>query len=113
MLATDYAQRYGIPAQGPDEDDIEFKGRVSGVLRDAGNFIEAHEVHADQFFDQSDDVMTGIMGAVAQVWSGKTYGKSGYTQVGDDIAVGTIVQHPKPEVDPMMALMAVMMFGGR
>jgi hypothetical protein len=111
MLATDYAAYYKIAPQGKGESDFDFRSRVSGILRDRGQIIEAHEAYADKFFDESDDVMTGVMGAVAQAFHGTDYGSRGVRQIGDDFAVGTLVKNPKPKVDPMMALMAVMLFG--
>ena len=55
--------------------------------------------------------MTGIIGAVAQAMQGKHYGSSGVRQIGDDFAVGTLVQNPEPERDPLVAMLAMLMFG--
>ena len=111
MLATEYASYYGIAPQGDDETDAAFRSRVSGILRDRGQIIEAHEAYQDAFYDQSDDVMTGIVGAMAQAMQRTNYGSHGARQIDDDFAVGTVVQNPKPEVDPMMAMLMVAMFG--
>lgn len=109
MLATDYAKYYGIAPQGDDETDSAFRGRVSGILRGQGRIIEAHEAHNDKRYDDSENAMTGIMGAVAGALYGTDYGSRGERQVGDDIAIGALVRYPKPEPDPMMLLLAAMM----
>lgn len=111
MLATDYAAYYKIAPQDKDETDFEFRSRVSGILRDRGQIIEAHEAYADKRYEDSDDVMTGVIGAIAQALHGTNYGSHGARQLDDDFAVGTLMQNPKPEVDPMMALMAALLFG--
>jgi hypothetical protein len=111
MLATDYAGYYGIAPQGDNETDVAFRSRVSGILRDRGQIIEAHEAYADERYEDSDNVMTGITGAMAQALHGTNYGSYGVRQIDDDFAVGTIVQNPKPEIDPMMAMLMVAMFG--
>ena len=55
--------------------------------------------------------MTGIMGAMAQAMQGRDYGHRGESQVGDDIAAEPFpVRYPKPEIDPMAAMLAVLMF---
>ena len=64
MLATEYAEWYGIEAQGENESDSAFQNRVSGELRKAGHIIEAHEVAQNKRYDASDGdmVMAGIAG---------------------------------------------------
>lgn len=109
MLATDYARYYGIEAQREDESDNTFRHRVAGALRGQGHIIEAHEAQQDAYYDQSDNVMAGILGAVYQEMNGVAYGSTGERLVGDDIAIGHVVSNPKPEVDPLMLLMAMMM----
>jgi hypothetical protein len=111
MLATEYAGYYGIAPQGESEPDGTFRSRVAGALRDQGKVIEAHEAQQDARYEDNDDVMTGIMGAVAQAMQGRNYGRRGESQVGDDIAAGTCVRYPKPEIDPAMALMMIALFG--
>ena len=111
MLATDYAGYYGIASQGEGEPDGAFRSRVAGALRDMGKIIEAHEAQQDARYEDSEDVQTGIMGAMAQVMQGRDYGQRGAGQVGNDIAAGTFVRYPKPEIDPMAAMLAVLMFG--
>lgn len=110
MLATEYANYYKIDPQGKDESDLDFKYRVSGKLRDMGHIVEAHEAFRDERYEQSDDVMTGVMGAMAQALHGD-YGRSGSTQVGDDIAVGHVVKNPRSEMAPEMALLMIELFG--
>lgn len=113
MLATEYAIYYGIAPQSENETDLAFRSRVSGILRDHGQIIEAHEVYSDKRYDAEDgaDVMTGIMGAVAQAMQDKHYGSHGARQIGDDFAAGMLVQNPEPKLDPMAAMMAMLLFG--
>ena len=111
MLATEYASYYDIASQGEGEADGTFRSRVAGKLRDMGKIIEAHEAQQDARYDDNEDVMTGIMGAMAQAMQGRDYGHRGESQVGDDIAAGTFVRYPKPEIDPMAAMLAVLTFG--
>ncbi len=75
-----------------------------------GKIIEAHEAYQDKRYEDSDSVMTGITGAVAQAFQGVDYGSHGERQVGDDIAAGILAQAPKREVDPMMMLLACFAF---
>lgn len=109
MLATEYAGYYEIEQQQSDEDDYAFHHRVAGELRDMGKIIEAHEAQRDERIEQSDDVMSGVMGAVAQVLQGVNYRVSGEQQVGCDIAAGAIVQNPQPEMSVGMALLAMLL----
>jgi hypothetical protein len=113
MLATEYAQYYGIPAQGEGETDLAFRTRVSGVLRAKGLIIEAHEAYQDSRYEEgyagSADVMTGVMGAMALALSDRDYGVDGARQVGDDIAAGIIARHPEAKYDPLVALLASML----
>ena len=107
MLATDYAKYYGIPAQGQNETDLAFRSRVAGALRDMGHLVEAHEAQQDQRYEDSDEVMTGITGAIAQALQGRDYGRRGEQLIGDDIAAGYVAKSP-PD-DGMGALLAMMM----
>ena len=113
MLATEYADYYKIEAQRDGESDMAFRERVAGVLRDKGHIIEAHEAYQDERYESSDNVMAGVMGAVAQAFQGVDYGSRGNRQIGDDIAAGIITQHPEEKLDPMTAMMMVALFGGR
>jgi len=110
MLATEYAKYYGIEAQREGETDSAFRHRVAGELRDMGKPIEAHEAQRDERIENSDDVMTGVMGAIAQAVQGVDYGVSGIRQVGCDIAAGGLVKNPKPKISPEMALLSVLTF---
>ncbi len=94
MLATEYAKYYKIDKQQEDEDDLVFRSRVAGVLRDMGHIIEAHEAQQNAHHDESNQVMTGVFGAIAQAFHGIDYNRSGEQQVGDDIAVGAVMQNP-------------------
>ena len=116
MLATEYAKWYNITPQKVNESDSAFRDRVSGALRDAGNIIEAHEVAQDKRWDAEDGgdtVQTGIAGAIALVLAGKDYGRNGSSRVGDEIAAGVVATAPKKELDPMSAMLAMLMFGER
>jgi len=112
MLATDYANYYKIAPQGDTETDSAFRHRVSGELRDAGHVTEAHEAHCDERYEQSENVMTGVMGAMAQALQGVDYGSTGASQVGDDIAAGILSKSTRPQMTPDMALLMVELFGG-
>ena len=111
QLATEYAKYYGIQEQAEGESDYDFRYRVAGVLREKGNIIEAHEAFNNERYENSDNVMTGIMGAAAQAMQGVEYSKDGQHKIDDDFAAGTIVQKPKD--DPTTALLALLLFGGR
>jgi hypothetical protein len=103
------ASYYQIELQKEGELDRDYRNRVAGALRDKGLLIEAHELHSGKRWDaEGSDVMTGVIGALAQKLQGVDYGSSGYRQIGDDIAAGTIVQH-KRETSPEMALIAILM----
>ena len=111
MLATEYAEYYGIAPQGENENSSAFRSRVAGVLRDQGRIIEAHEAQQDARYEDNEQVMDGILGAAAQAMQGTHYGSTGERLVGDDIAAGYLVRYPKPKLDPDMALLAMLMFG--
>ena len=109
MLATEYADYYGIAPQQPEESDYDFRHRVAGKLRDMGKIIEAHEAQRDERIEQSDDVMQGVVGAIAQVLHGIDYGVSGVQQVGCDIAAGAIAKSPRPETDRDIAMLTALL----
>ena len=109
MLATEYARYYKIEPQGKDESDHDFRGRVSGILRDMGNIIEAHEAFEDARYEDSVNVMTGVMGAVGQAHQNKHYGRSGERQVDDDFAAGVCLQVEKE--NSMVALFTALLCG--
>jgi hypothetical protein len=112
MLATEYAEFYGIEPQGDDESDHAFRCRVAGALRDMGHIIEAHEAQQDKRYEDSQDVMTGVIGAIAQALQGVDYGSAGEQQIGDDIAAGVITQSDELEdVSPEVALLMIQLFG--
>lgn len=75
-----------------------------------GNIIEAHEAFNNERYEDSQDVMTGIIGAVAQTMQGVDYGLKGERKVDDDFAAGVVAQQPKE--DSTMALLALLLFGG-
>lgn len=109
MLATEYAEYYEIEAQGDDEPDTTFRNRVANVLRESGRLIEAHEAYQDERYEQSDNVMGGVIGAVAQALQGTNYSGD---QIGNDIAAGVVARDNRPKVPPEMALLMVALFGG-
>jgi len=109
MLATQYAEYYKITPQTEKESDYNFRHRVAGELRDMGKIIEAHEAQQDERYENSDSVMAGVAGALAQALQGVDYGVSGVQQVGCDIAAGGIALNPKKELSPEMLLMACLM----
>ena len=89
MLATEYAKYYEIDPQHEGESDAAFKSRVSGALRAQGRLIEAHEAYQNERYEESDDVMTGILGAVAQAMQGIDYGGGDGRQGGGENAPRT------------------------
>lgn len=92
MLATRYAEYYGISRQGENESDSSFRYRVAGKLRDMGHLIEAHEAQQDARWDENETVVAGITGALAQMLQDIDYGQSGKQQVGIDIAAGSLAR---------------------
>lgn len=116
MLATEYAKWYDIAPQEENESDSAFRNRVSGILRNSGNIIEAHEVAQDARWDSEsggDMVQKGLLGAMAMALQNKNYGRDGSDLVGDEIAAGVIATSPKQDLDPMMVLLSVMLFDKR
>jgi len=116
MLATDYAQYYKISPQAKSESDYDFKYRVAGGLRKQGKIIEAHEAFTDKTFDQDENVITEVIGALAFAMDGKSFNgnpvrpTNGQRQIDDDFAAGVIVQNQEKKMTPEMALMMVTMF---
>ena len=113
MLATEYAKYYEIDPQREGESDAAFKSRVAGALRAQGRLIESHEAYQDKRYEESDDVMIGIVGAVAQAAKGVDYGSDDERKIGDDLAAGALVKSPRRDGDALMALMALLLAGRR
>lgn len=111
MLATEYAQYYNIDPQKEDESDNNFRSRVAGKLRDMGKLVEAHEVQQDAYYNDNENVITGIVGALAQAMSDVSYHSTGARQVNDDFTSGMVVRYPQPVLDPIAALLAVLILG--
>jgi hypothetical protein len=109
MLATEYARHYDIEPQREGESDTQFRQRVAGELRDKGELVLAHEAQRNERIEQSEDVMTGVLGAVAQALQDVDYNVNGERQVGCDIAAGELVRHPKPKMTPKMAMLAILL----
>lgn len=111
MTATlNHAHDFGLPARQEGESAKAFRARISSALRDQGYMIEAHEAWAGKYFDQDDDAITGVMGAVAMGMSDVDFGTHDGKLVGDEIAAGVAAQAPKKDLS--MALLAVLLFGG-
>lgn len=58
-------------------------------------------------------VQTGIMGAMAMALQRRDYGTTGSTLAGDEIAAGVVANAPKKNYDPLMAMMAMLLFDER
>lgn len=104
-----HAQSFGLPPQGENESDGAFRERISGSLREMGRSIEAHEAYQNSRYEDSADVMTGVLGAMARVLEGTDNGWNGSNDVGDDIAAGTLVRNPEQEY-PADYLLLMTMF---
>jgi len=111
MLATEYAEYYGIEAQEETENDMDFRLRVSNALREKGYIIEAQEAYHDQRYEESDTVMSALFGEVGRAM-GKVpqYSKPGtHSDEGDKLAAGTILRYKEDDPDPLALLVAAMM----
>ncbi len=108
MLATEYAEYYSIASQEESESDYTFRNRVANALREMGHVIEAHEAFQDKRYEQSDDVMGGVIGAMAQALQGTNYSGD---PIGNDIAAGVVAQDDRPKLTPEMALLMIELFG--
>lgn len=109
MLATDYAEYYKLDPQGEDEADKEFRLRIAEALRSQGKIVESQEAYHDKRYEDNDDMMTAILGAVAQDSGYQDYGSKGDSRFGDDIALGTVIENPKPELTPEEILILMML----
>lgn len=119
-LATTYAQYYKIDPQREGESDYDFRYRVSGILRQQGKLIEAHEAFNDSRYDDPEnggDVITGIEGAMAFILQGHGFNgnparpSNGERQIDDDFVAGTVAKAPKMSADE--AMMLITMLGGK
>lgn len=109
-ITAQRAQEFDILPQQEGESDYDFRNRVSGILREQGHIIEAHEAYQNALYDDPDsNCMTGIIGAAAQAMQGVDYGGDGVHRMGNDIAAGIYTQYKKQE-DPLMALLAMALF---
>ncbi len=111
MLATEYANYYNIPPQEENESNNQFQHRVAGALRDQGHIIEAHEAQHNARYDQNENVMAGIAGAMAMAIQGVSYGSASSSLVGDELAAGTIALSPKPDFSADELLLTMMLRG--
>lgn len=72
MITAQRAEEFGIDPQQPGEHVQAFRERVSGILRQRGHIIEAHEAMRNCLYDDPDGgAMEGIMGAMAQALQGQ------------------------------------------
>ena len=111
MLATEYAEYYGIDAQGEDESDDDFRLRVSNALRAQGKVIEAQEAYHDQRYEDSEVVMAGLFGEMGRTL-GKVpqYSKPGtHNDEGDKLAAGYLLQQERNEPDLAALLLACLL----
>jgi hypothetical protein len=114
LHTTQLQKGYGLPDQGPTESEYDFRHCIAGSLRDMGKLIEAHEAQNDCRYDSEnggENVITGVMGALAQAMQGTDYHVSGSNQVGCDIAAGHIVRNPRSKMAASTALMMIAMMG--
>lgn len=90
MLATEYVEYYGFKPQGKNESDQDFKARIASQLRRMNKPIEAHEAYNDKRYEQSENVMDGVFGMIAQALSGKNYPGN---ELDNDFVVGKLVRY--------------------
>jgi hypothetical protein len=113
LLANQYVGMFGIEQKKENESVAAFQSRVSGVLRDNNMLIEAHEVYHNKRYENDEDVMTGIIGAVAQTFQNNNYRSRGSRQVGHDIAAGLVTKNPEPQMSTEAALLLLELLGKR
>lgn len=114
--ATSLASAYGLEPQREEETASDFRRRISGILRDRGLLVEAHECLQNCRWDAEDGagaVLTGLIGAMAMALQGTTYGTHGATRVETERMAGIVVENPKPEMSPETALLMIELFEGR
>ena len=99
------AQEFDIAPQRENESESEFRHRVAEELRQQGCIVEAHEALTNRLYDDDNpQALTGIAGAVAKAVQGRDYPGS---QVGSDIAAGTVAKHQRP--NEAMLLLALLL----
>lgn len=108
---------------GEDEGEPRFRERVAGRLRSRGQIIEAHEIIAGCRFDdpEGEQVIVGVTGAIASALGHGPPSRDPVRQIGDDIAIGTIVREGRPNplgamfdtLGPEVAMDIISAFGGR
>lgn len=113
QIATEYAQIYQIEAQKEGKSDADFRGRVAGAIRDKGDSIEAHEAFNNELYDESEDVMTSLIGVATQALQNKNYGSTGERQIDDDFAAGVLVQAPKKEIGLAELMLTIAAFDSK
>jgi hypothetical protein len=100
-LAKQYGKYYNIK-RNKKESDYDYRSRVSGELKRQGKIIEAHEAFSGRRYDNPNQgtwgPMAGILGAVAKAVQGIEFSPGNYeNQIGDDLAAGILVQHPRDD----------------
>lgn len=109
---AELARRHELPPKAKDETATAFRQRISGLLRDAGHIIEAHEAYQNDFYDSpaSGGAMNGILGSVAMAMQGVDYGSSGRARVEDERVAGLYTKTKKPDDPNYMAALLMAMF---
>jgi len=111
MLATGYASDFKLPPQGEGETDEDFTDRIAGTLRDAGYFIEAHEVAANARYDaEGSTAQTGIAGVLALRLGKADFGTKGADRIMDEQIAGAMaLKRPIPVSPEEMLLKLILM----
>ncbi len=102
-----HGEGLGLP-QAAGESDSDYRRRIAGVLRGEGRIIEAHEVLSGRRYDDPEQgelgPMAGILGAFAQIYSGREYSPlDPARQVEDDVMVGFMVGRGQDEAERSIA----------
>lgn len=110
---TEYTKQraawFGVEQQHEGENDMDFRRRVAGVLRDQGKFIEAHEALNNALYDDPEGgCEDGIMGAVAMAMQGIDYGSRGSRRVEDEAVAGMYLKAPKMSQAEAMLMMLML-----
>lgn len=117
-----YANDLGMEP-GENEGESHFRERVAGRLRSRGQIVEAHEIIAGCRYDDPEGgrVIVGVTGAIASALGYGPPPSSPLRQIGDDIAIGTIVRESRPNplsamfdaLGPEVGMDIISAFGGR
>jgi len=94
-LAASHARTFGLAPQEASESGSEFRDRISGQLRDMGRIIEAHEAWQGKYYDEGTEVISALIGNLAQQMQGVNYNVKDGPGVGMDIAAGMLIDGRK------------------